>query len=620
MTFRNTLALFMVNGALAIAFSFVGQKFWPVDKLFSHTTFYFLWGTLVLLAARLRTAYGGQTPSADAESDEVTTVAALPWDRRTWSTYIGVMVALTAVSFLAVGTDFRVLSDESNLLSTSRSLFLNRTVVNLLQGDPYYGYWGVIESGLPTRPALFPFALSLLHTLRGFSAAHGFAVNFLVAVALGLVMLRFGEELVDRAYGLAAAVILAAFPLYQLVITSSGYDAMNLLGMMLVFWLLYGFLSRPSATRLEILVLTTILAGQCRYESVLLLLPVAVAAWHHRRLLLATTYSWSFPLLPLLLLPIAWQRLAMGLTSLQQDGRTDVFAIHHVLPNLRGALTFFYDFRETQFPRSEITMVLAALGVVLIVREAVLRRGRGPAVMTGLLMALGLLLVSAVQLTFYMGDISAAYQMRMGLIYLGAIGLAAAVPIWALIRRRLLPRSTLPLLLIALFAHEVPVAARNEVGKSLLLYREFKNVNAYLAERSMPFVVISDWPVLYAAMGYGAMSFHHVETHADKVRRSLALHLYDAYAVLTVAEGGPPKQVPPPKEFRLETVAEWQNDASATVRLVKLLPAEAAVAHPASSGAATPVKIEESTVPQPKTSANLPVTPLPTKAAAKEKL
>ena len=73
--------------------------------------------------------------------------------------------------------------------------------------------------------------------------------------------------------------------------------------------------------------------------------------------------------------------------------------------------------------------------------------------------------------------------------------------------------------LALLFVHDLPIAAQNEVGKSLLLYREFKDVNSYLKKQAGPFVVVSDWPVIYTAMGYGSMSYEYVNTNASKVRR-----------------------------------------------------------------------------------------------------
>jgi hypothetical protein len=560
-SFKLALASTCASAVLALALAFLIHFVWPVDKVFANSTYYLMWATFLLLfAAALGERQGGESPRRLDSSH---------W--RPWAGVFLLGLVLTALTFIAVGTEFRVLSDESNLISTSRSIFLHRTVENLLQAEPYYGYFTTLESGLPTRPALFPFLVAIFHSLFGFNAYHGFVLNFAGAVAMVALMVRFGRQLVDWSYGVIAAVLLAAFPLYALVITSSGYDALNLFCVMAVFCLLHDFLKEPSARKLEVLCLTTVLAGQCRYESVLLIVPVAIAAFLRREKLQAEAYSWRIVAVPLLMLPIVWQRQAMGLVTLQQDGRTDVFNVRHVWPNLVGAYNLLFNPARTNFPRSNIVIGLALLGAGWFAARLLRRRATRLTYEMTALTALGMLLLMAVHLTFYMGDISAAYQMRMGLIYLGLIALAAAYPVRALLVERWRRPLTYALLAV-LFLHELPVAVHNEVGKSLLLYREFRDANSYFKKLDRPFVVISDWPVLYTAMGYGSMSYDYLRGNANKVRRSVRMHLYDVYAVEGVPEDKPPKQAVP-AVFASEAVAEFQNDANMVVRIAKLLPA-----------------------------------------------
>jgi hypothetical protein len=555
-SFKLALELTCASALAALILGFGIGHVLPVDKVFAQSTYYIMWATFLMLFAAWRERRPGDLAPRTA------------W--KAWAPIVLLGVVMTGLTFVAVGIDFRVLSDESNLISTSRSIFLHRTVENLLQAEPYYGYFSTLESGLPTRPALFPFLVNIFHSLFGFNAYHGFALNFACAVAMVVLLVQFGRQLVDTTYGVIAAVFLAAFPLYQLVITSSGYDALNLFCVMTVFALLHDFLKEPTARKLEILCLSTVLAGQCRYESVLLIVPVGIAAVLRWRTLINERYSWRMVLVPLLMLPIVWQRLAMGLTTLQQDGRTDVFSVRHVGNNLVGIYRLLFDPTRQNFPRSNIIICLAVLGTGAFIWHLFKRRASRLTVEMSALTALGMALIMAVHLTFYMGDISAAYQMRMGLIYMGLICLAAAYPVRVLLEGRV-GKPLLAAMLSVLFLHELPIAVHNEVGKSLLLFREFRDANSYLKKLDRPFVVISDWPVLYTAMGYGSMSYDYLRNNSSKVKRSIRMHLYDVYAVQGMPEDKPPKQTIP-AAFAADAVAEFQNDANMVIRVAKLMP------------------------------------------------
>src|SRR5690242_11941018 len=100
------------------------------EWLFVHTTYYLLMATVVVWAVTyLREQQGPWRPLAVA------------WLEENWR---GVAVALgvTVVAALAVEPALRLLSDEANLIGTSKNLFASKTATFTVSGKNYYGsYW-----------------------------------------------------------------------------------------------------------------------------------------------------------------------------------------------------------------------------------------------------------------------------------------------------------------------------------------------------------------------------------------------------------------------------------------------------------------------------------------------
>ena len=96
--------------------------------------------------------------------------------------WLGILTAfiLTSLVFASVRVRFKTLSDETNLLSISRSMLNDKTIVNSTMGKFYYNNLNTLNSEIPKRPLIFPFVVHLLHTLAGFQYQNAFIVNFIV--------------------------------------------------------------------------------------------------------------------------------------------------------------------------------------------------------------------------------------------------------------------------------------------------------------------------------------------------------------------------------------------------------------------------------------------------------
>jgi hypothetical protein len=111
------------------------------------------------------------------------------------------------------------------------------------------------------------------------------------------------------------------------------------------------------------------------------------------------------------------------------------------------------------------------------------------------------------------------------------------------------------------------------MGKSLFLYREFKYLKDELASRgSRSLMVITDRPVMYVAMGYGAISYETFSRQQKRFLHSLNRHLYDIYVVQQVSEKSSPMPQLDSDKYTVQIIRQWQTQANITLRLVQLHP------------------------------------------------
>jgi hypothetical protein len=354
-----------------------------LEPIVAGMVYWFLWATFILLGAAVWESLRGKGEGesvvgkgeegrgkGEARSGRGEGERALWQILRPWLVPAGVGLALTSLCYLSVEPAFPVLADETNQLDASLSLYLDRTLRLVTQGSNYFGGFHTILAEPSHRAGLFPFCMSLLHSLLGYSGYHGFVVNFVAAALTLAVVVRFGQKVGNTAYGLIAAVLLAAFPLYALTITSSAFEVLNVLLITLVFYQLHRFWGRPDGPNAETLLLLTALASQCRYETVILVLPVGLALYLKWRVLAGARPSWRLAVAPLLFLPVLWQRVAMGGKGLGTvAGDQAFFSVGYLFRNIANNVEFFLNPGFREYPSSPVVFVLAVIGGGLLLKE-----------------------------------------------------------------------------------------------------------------------------------------------------------------------------------------------------------------------------------------------------------
>src|SRR4051812_29867816 len=242
--------------------------------LFVHTTYFFLLTTVL--------CWAGTYLHAARDLRRETIVA---WVKENWPGLV-IALALTVIAWLAVHPALRILSDEANLVGTSKNLFSSRTATFTVSGKNYYdSYWDV-DVAIDRRPALFPFLVSLVHVVRGYSYENAFLFNLLVLPLFVLVAYRLAKSLGGETFAFVASLLVVAHPITLIAVRSGGFDFFALFFALLVMKSVFDHLREPSAARLAIVWMNLCMFAEIRYESALFIVPVVAL------LLLFRMVSW----------------------------------------------------------------------------------------------------------------------------------------------------------------------------------------------------------------------------------------------------------------------------------------------------------------------------------------
>lgn len=331
---RTRLLLTVLAGLLAAALGFGLVKPSTAEWLITHGGYYFILGVFVLfIVSAVRVA---------AKRREVW----IGWIRRPGWTAIA-LVSATACALWIDPFKHKVLFDEFVLQATAYHMHATKEIGTVVRAYEISGNWVPVGVFLDKRPYFFTFLVSLIHDLTGYRTANMFVLNSALSpIFLGLVYWLARVVTHRRAPACLAVGLLCTMPLLGQQVTGAGMEMHNVTMLALVIALATLYLRAPDHDRLTLLVLGTVLLSQCRYESVIFAVPVAiivVLGWRQvRRVLL----PWPAVVAPLLLVPYVWHnRVLSTKPALWQlrEGETSRFSSSYLMGNLDGAWRFFFN-------------------------------------------------------------------------------------------------------------------------------------------------------------------------------------------------------------------------------------------------------------------------------------
>ncbi len=559
------IALLVLSALLLalLGISFARSEY--AEPLFIHTTYYFLmvlvlcWaGTYLHLARDLRKG------------------AILDWVKENKA---GMVVALgvTVVSALAIHPALRVLSDEANLLGTSKNFFFSKTATFTTTGKYYYdNFWdaGVV---IDRRPSLFPFLVSLVHVLRGYSFGNVFLLNLMLLPPFVLVAYRLAKSLGGEVVGTVTALLVVAHPITLISMRSGGFDFLAAFFSLLVIKSFLDHVRQPSAGTLAVLWMNLCMFAEIRYETGLFLLPVVFLLLVFRLVKVSylRPYRLLYALTPAFLLPRIWQAILRGNVP-EQDPGAVTFSVTNFLENTRDyfkPILHPFDFHP---PHSTIVIALGLVGAILwlrwLDRRLLSRDLHAPNFKFATLVVCWMLLQFVIVFTYVWGRAQHPAASRL-VIAIDTFFSFPAAWILAMLLKRFRP--FVPILVAAgIFAVYLPVASEYRILNELTLTREASTTWRFFESlHENRILVVTDRPGLYTIMNYGAVDFETAKNDPTLLEAHDRHLFFDTYLVqqidLTTKKPMPQFEIWP--ERARQPMIEFQNDANSTVRISRLV-------------------------------------------------
>jgi len=511
-----------------------------MHNAFTNLSYYIILGLTATWAASLINLYRYKQSNAFA------------FIRRHWKGILASFL-LTTVVFVSVPKYFRVLSDETNLLSVAKSMTYDKHVDNITEGRWYYEmFWPTPTTGLEKRPFLFPFFTSLVHTLLGYHVENVFILNYFALWAMLFLLYMVVQTSLGDLWALSGIILVMAQPFISLSATSGSYEIFNFLFIMASFLALRCFLKDTSHKTFIPLVLTLIMLANVRYESIIFLVVtisiISIAGYVKPKFFLQ---SFSYGLASLFLLPWIWQRILLASEAdpnLVKGSWIYSFGLGNVQHNITP---FFKYILQTSGQLGyagvvNIVGILAIVGLVVLVslRASASVRKEDRAKRSNLFKnELVLLICSATSLVLlFVIVISYHYDDHPlnGRFYIPVLIPISIAPVYffaqVLKDKQKAAVAVLIGSLIA-FAFYHPIAVEDRLSNTLMIIREYRYVDAFLKKNAdKNALIICGRPGQLIVSNYGAISYSTANRQVDMILEQFKNHLYSKiYVIQSIA-------------------------------------------------------------------------------------
>ncbi len=552
-----------------------GGFFLPSDTQrgvwFEHTGFYFIFASFALWAASLM---------------RLAPKARVLWQKlRVHWAALALALVLCVSAFLLSPPKIRVLYDEPNLIGVGMNFYYDHLASIPKNAIFLHGVKTSLLNQLDKRPLAYPFLLYTAHVLTGYSGYNGFIINFLAAFGALFVWYVLLRRWFPQWMAFAGMVLLAAYPLFVIYATSSGFEIVNLLFILLAFHFFNCFLDQRTAPQAERLLLTLVILAQCRYESALFLgIFALLILW----LLPRTEYARISPLtlaVPLLLLPVAWQTLHFTAPEYHEiDNGQAIFGVNYLIRNLHSALISMLGFIPKYAMLTPVFFLACAgccLGVYRLFRLRIRKR---PELFYPLLAFLiSYVAVTILQFSYHLAILTVTTTARLGIIYLPVLIFFALLALQGLttLLQRCKPALQAPKYILlgccALLLFSWPVAGIDEGVNWLLYYRRYDAIMHYL-EKNYPrhnALVIDERSHPYTIHRYSAANYFFARDNLPLLLSRLQQHFFQDILLMQNIDLDSEKpyddyQLDP--QLPLQTLYQEQLNPRSYLRISRIVP------------------------------------------------
>mgnify|MGYP001316780211 CR=1 FL=1 len=428
----------------------------------------------------------------------------------------GALMLCTSVPF-----ELRVLADESNLISTSRSLFDHKEFQNSISGKYYYNNYHSTHTALPIRPPLFAFLLSIVHSTLGYAIENAGWLN--LGCWIGLIYLLY-LNIHKHASNIALCIIpiMLSIPILSLCARSGGFDLLSVFLLTLIFHLIRMIDENPSDRLLWILWSILLFFVHTRYENIIILsIVVPYLIYKHRihnhRFIELWTSLGLFFLLP------KWYQMRFSSGHYENEEEA-LLSFSNLYSHLGSFLDALFDV-SSQIPYNNILNIIGLFGFALIIWDIRAKH----LVARASFEVFAITIFSCIFLAHFLGDPQNQTSLRFFLMLNIMLALTS---VYALHRLRLPPRLFI-LFSVAMTCIYHPISVRNEYMNALLYPREARIVYDMLQPlRATNTLVLVDMPGAFVIQNVGALSIEYANLNIEDLHDEFHQKLYGRILVV----------------------------------------------------------------------------------------
>jgi hypothetical protein len=444
----------------------------------------------------------------------------------------GILLALvvTAIVFATVPVQFKILGDETNLLSVSQDMYYHKGAYIISMADFYNGSPHVLDVSIPNRPLLFPFAINLIHAMLGYRPENAFILNFILMFILMAGVYIATRKAIDAPTAVAAIFLVLSYPIISISATSGGYDLFSTLLFALILTVFYRFLKSPDASGLAFLWLSLLMFSNIRYESCVFFLIIFVAALRFSKLSYFKEVAYVYALTPLLSLPFIWQRyLSQG--TYENPSHIPLFAVQSFIKHGKIFLQNFLNL-NLDLPYAGLLNLAAILIIGYAIKQIVTRKIKLTSVQKyfAILLMVCVAVFMVIVLSHHFGRYDRPTQARLFMYFsffcaLSPIFLKAIHPEW-------ISGKKLMIASVAVFLFYHPIAGNHAFINKMVITRIHQHAQKYLKNLNDPDVlVITAYAAQYTALNFSAVTVQYANLHRQKLFANIKAHRYSKVLV-----------------------------------------------------------------------------------------
>ncbi len=501
-----------------------------------------------------------------------------PFLRSHWQ---GLLVSflLASIVFVSVPKYFRVLSDETNLLSVAKSMTFYKHVSNVTEGRWYYEmFWPTVPGSTEKRPFLFPFFTSVMHNVLGYHIENVFILNYFVLwIALFLLYLLIRFYMSDLA-AFAALILVVSQPIVSFSATSASFEVFNFLFLLISFISLRYFLNNPTSQSFLVLALTLIMLANVRYESFIYgaVIIFILLVTKNIKLRFFKESAW-YALIPILFLPLIWQRIIMiGVPdpNFPSGSWVHAFSFASGIKNIGNLAKEAFDITGQSGYAGLINIagILALISCVIAIILNIFHSKDKNQNIFLICISLSVLAVFTLT-TIYSID---PHPMN-GRLYIPALTLLSTLLIVVLSNLSSFmnwTKTTVLIVSLTAFVFYHPVAVEDKLANNLMIIREYRFVDNFLKRQTdKNFLVICGRPGQLIVNNYGAIYYWTANKNVDEILEQYKNHLFKTIYVvqsISYATLKPLADNVLNERYQLETIEELMISGSYFFRISRI--------------------------------------------------